>query len=74
MQGRRVARVTAPRGALCMDVADGADKALVGVFQEPDALEGCSRLTRPGQTERLLDFSESDNCAWAPTRREFSGE
>ena len=74
LQGQRVSRMTAAGGVLCLDVDEGAARILVGVFAGADALEGCSRLSRPGQTERVVKFSESDNCAWMPTRRGFSSQ
>ena len=67
----RLARVVGDGGRLCAAAPDGATRATVGVFADADALEGCSRLTRPGQVERLLAFAEFDNCRWAPTPRDF---
>lgn len=71
LDGRRAARMVATGGQLCLKVASDVQKAVVGVFASADALEGCSRLTRPGQTETLLDFMEFDNCRWVETDRTF---
>ncbi len=45
------------------------DAGTVRVFTDFDAIEGCSRLSQSGQVERLVDFTEFDNCTWAKTPR-----
>ncbi len=68
---QRISQVADNGGQLCMKAESSAQKALVGVFADVDALEGCSRLTRPGQLETLLEFTEFDNCRWQKTNRVF---
>ncbi len=36
----------------------------VGVFENEDALEGCSRLAKAGKTEVLIAYASFDNCQW----------
>jgi hypothetical protein len=71
LTGQRVSAMVGTGGTLCLPLTNGLRKAVVGVFVSSDALEGCSRLTRPAQQEILLDFAEFDNCRWADTRRGF---
>ena len=38
---------------------------VVSVYEDPDGLEGCSRLVPSGQTERLIKYADFDRCAWS---------
>jgi len=67
----RVARSTPSGDKLCLDVAQSISKAMVGVYADSDAQEGCSRLAKPSQTETLTDFVEFDRCTWLDTSRIF---
>ena len=69
MAGHRLGRAVTSGDGLCLEVPADRARAIVGVFADQDAVEGCSRLSRPGQTERLIAFAEFDNCQWAPTPR-----
>lgn len=71
LSGQRLVRLVSSGEDLCLPAAEGIEKAMVGVFASEDALEGCSRLTRPGQAETLLEFAEFDNCRWAETDRDI---
>lgn len=57
-------------GELCTSEAETGNSR-IGVFIDEDALEGCTRLTRAGQTETLIAFTEYDNCEWTETPRGF---
>ncbi|MDI3335976.1 hypothetical protein QKW60_06130 [Defluviimonas aestuarii] len=50
-----------PGAALC---AAGAGHERVSVFEDEDALEGCTRLVPGGGTELLLRYASFDNCLW----------
>ena len=58
----RVAQSLAPTETLCVP---GAAGGVVSVFVNENAMEGCSRLVGPGETETLLDYSEFDRCRWS---------
>lgn len=60
---RRVAE-TAPGAELCLDWLAKQARGVVGVFENMEALEGCSRLSEAGRTERLIGFARFDNCTW----------
>ena len=66
----RVLRYLEPGNELCSEEA-ATGNSRIGVFADEDALEGCTRLTRAGQTETLVAFTEYDNCEWAATPRGF---
>jgi len=72
LAGHRITQTTDTGVALCLEASDTLTKTSVGVFASADAEEGCSRLTRPGQRETLIEFTEFDNCKWTPTPRGFS--
>ncbi len=61
-EGERATMVLAPTGALCM--AGGNAGGVVSVFENEQALEGCSRIVADGQTEAMLAYSEFDRCRW----------
>nr|WP_306267514.1 hypothetical protein [Pararhizobium sp. IMCC3301] len=50
---------------LCAPSTTENDTGTVRVFESEDAVEGCSRLAKAGQEERLLRYSSFDNCEWA---------
>lgn len=50
-----------PGATLC---ATGAGHERVSVFEDEDALEGCTRLMPGGGTETLLRYASFDNCLW----------
>lgn len=60
--GRRTNKTLAPKQTHCVTSA-GAD-GTIGVFENEDALEGCSRLAKTGTPERLVSYTPFDNCAW----------
>ena len=62
-EGVRRAQELAPDGALC--VAEGDSGGVVSVFENENAMEGCSRLVTDGQIEQMLAYSEFDRCRWA---------
>ncbi|MFQ5437967.1 MAG: hypothetical protein ACE5DK_03955 [Paracoccaceae bacterium] len=70
-QGHRASQSTVGGRSLCLKVGASVSRATVGVFADASAEEGCSRLTRPGQTETLIGFAEFDNCRWVETDRNF---
>ena len=51
----------APGATLC---AGGQGQERVAVFEDEDALEGCTRLLPGGGTEMLLRYAAFDNCLW----------
>ena len=61
--GPRVLQMLRPGEVLCSDGA-GPGRGVVSVYEEADALEGCSRLVAPGRTEALLRYVDFDRCAW----------
>jgi len=61
---RQLARL-APGETLCTQPgATGPGSSFVSVFEDEDALEGCSRLVTPGQVEDLIRYADFDRCAW----------
>jgi cytochrome c2 len=61
--GRREVKTVNLAGVLCV----GAEKdgnGSVGVFENEDAFEGCSRLARAGKTQVLITYASFDNCKW----------
>jgi len=61
--GERQIRTVAQNGYLCVGNAT-TTSGTVGVFENEDALEGCSRLAQAGKTEVLIAYASFDNCAW----------
>lgn len=64
-RGERNVQRVAPGGLLCAEAPTAGGRGTVGVFESEDALEGCSRLTAAGKTERLIGYASFDNCKWA---------
>lgn len=61
--GQRKLKTLGQSGVLCVD-AGTERKGTVGIFENEDALEGCSRLAKAGKTEVLIEYASFDNCAW----------
>lgn len=51
-------------GVLCTTSQPG-QSGMVSVFEEADALEGCSRLAPVGTTEVMLRYVDFDRCFWS---------
>jgi len=62
--GERVLKTLDGSGNLCAPEATAGAGGTVGVFQDEDALEGCSRLAKAGTAERLIAYEPFDNCSW----------
>lgn len=62
--GARKAAILRPGERLCSPGAGGG-RAVVAVFDDADAIEGCSRLTQEGRTETLTAYADFDRCAWS---------
>lgn len=64
--GVRMLAELAPGEALCSSAVpqNNVARGVVSVYDSIGALEGCSRLVEPGQTEDMLRYSEFDRCAW----------
>ncbi|MCF6321280.1 MAG: c-type cytochrome [Rhizobiaceae bacterium] len=61
--GERQIKTVGQSGFLCVDNGM-TTSGTVGVFENEDALEGCSRLARTGKTEVLIAYASFDNCRW----------
>ncbi len=61
--GTRQTAMLSPGGRLCSEPTQAAD-GIVGVFETPDALEGCGRIVPAGTTETLIAYAEFDRCHW----------
>ncbi len=62
--GKRVVKTLKASENLCAPQAMADAGGTVGVFQDADALEGCSRLAKAGKAERLISYVPFDNCGW----------
>ena len=62
--GARQVKSIERAGVLCITAIKGASGS-VGVFENEDSLEGCSRLANAGKTQVLVDYAAYDNCMWA---------
>ena len=60
--GTRSTKILAPKQTHCIASVD--EGGTIGVFENEDALEGCSRLATSGIPERLISYTPYDNCAW----------
>ncbi|MFC3119330.1 hypothetical protein [Jhaorihella thermophila] len=64
--GTRAAAEVAPGKALCSRAKRPATgNGMVGAFTDIDEIEGCSRLTRPGRTQVLVEYHDFDRCIWS---------
>lgn len=63
-EDERVAEELAPGETLCTASLAKPVEGVVGVFADPDALEGCSRLATSGTTETMRRYVEFDRCLW----------
>jgi cytochrome c2 len=61
--GERKIKTSGQSGVLCVKAGEDG-KGTVGVFENEDALEGCSRLAKAGKTEILIAYASFDNCKW----------
>jgi hypothetical protein len=61
--GTRQTAMLAPGGQLC-SAETSAQDGVIGVFETPDALEGCGRIIPAGTTETLIAYAEFDRCHW----------
>ncbi|MGI9389873.1 MAG: hypothetical protein ACR2O1_07435 [Boseongicola sp.] len=59
--GARASAMLAPEGRLCLK-SEGP--GTITVFENAEALEGCSRRVANGSFTRMLDFPGVDLCAW----------
>lgn len=57
------ARLVAPGGQICAEMAQGAP-VYARAFASLDAVEGCSRLIPAGGRDALILFSLADRCEW----------
>lgn len=60
--GPRKVETLAHGGSLCAESDD--DGGVVRVFENADALEGCSRLAGVGEPQNLIRYVAFDNCTW----------
>lgn len=60
--GARANKTLAPKQTHC--ITSTKPNGTIGVFENGDALEGCSRLAKTGTPERLISYTPFDNCAW----------
>ncbi len=58
----RISATLASGEGLCHPAPNGA---ILSVFADSEAIEGCSRLAKPGKSDTLLSFAEFDRCRWA---------
>ncbi len=63
--GERVVKTLKAAENLCVPQKMIDAGGTVGVFLDEDAMEGCSRLAKAGQPERLVAYEPFDNCTWA---------
>lgn len=62
--GERRAAIVAAGGMLCAAAVDGQASGKVAVFENENAMEGCTRLAKTGHIEVLVSYASFDNCAW----------
>lgn len=62
-EGARNYSNLAPSERLCSNTTQAKD-GIVSVFQNENALEGCSRIISTGVSENMLIYAEFDRCAW----------
>lgn len=60
--GPRQTSVLAPGEDLCIS---GSEAGVVSVFENADALEGCSRLVAAFTRETLMRYVDFDRCEWS---------
>lgn len=51
--------------SLCATGAISGATGVVSVFEDINALEGCSRLVPVGQTEAMIQYVDFDRCFWS---------
>jgi hypothetical protein len=62
---QRLVQDIAPGESLCANGATSGTTGVVSVFEDIDALEGCSRLVPVGQTETMIQYVDFDRCFWS---------
>ena len=60
----RLLQELAPGERLCATGATVGATGVVSVFEDFDALEGCSRLVPVGQSESMRRYVDFDRCFW----------
>lgn len=60
----RLVHDTPPGESLCVTGATPGSTGVVSVFEDIDAMEGCSRLVPVGQSEVLRRYVDFDRCFW----------
>ncbi|MCF6344792.1 MAG: hypothetical protein L3J15_09025 [Devosiaceae bacterium] len=50
---------------LCVKSIGSNYNGVVSVYEEIDAMEGCSRIVALGTLEKMFKFSEADRCLWS---------
>ncbi|WP_456390524.1 c-type cytochrome [Profundibacter sp.] len=58
----RTVEMLAPGGMFCADTDQGGK---ISVFEQPDDLEGCTRLMAPDKSNTLVRYMEFDRCEWS---------
>ncbi|MCP4073657.1 MAG: hypothetical protein GY742_18285 [Hyphomicrobiales bacterium] len=58
---QRQIKMLGQNDVLCVSASADSSET-VSVFENKDALEGCSRLAKTGKTEVLIDYVSFDNC------------
>ena len=61
--GPRIVEPLSPDASLCLPDPDRLG-GIVSVFEDAEAIEGCSRLVASGG-DSLQRYAEFDRCAWA---------
>ena len=62
--GERKVRALGRGETLCASAPKSGGIGTVGVFENENAIEGCSRLAIAGMPERLIGYVAFDNCTW----------
>jgi hypothetical protein len=62
--GERKVRTLSVGETLCADAPNTGGNGAVRVFENENALEGCSRIAVAGKPERLIGYVAFDNCTW----------
>ncbi len=50
---------------LCVKSNSSVLSGVVSVYEEIDAMEGCSRIVPVGRLEIMFKFSDADRCLWS---------
>lgn len=63
--GSRTQQDLSPGAELCAEATAGTTSGMIGVYENIDAFEGCSRLVNVGVTDVLQQYVSFDRCFWA---------